>query len=131
MTGRRLRRWSALVPWRLPRALASTADRSVHVTVARDGGRSGRMWRSCRPLLGSACGMALVLGPLSFAGPPAQAATGAATWSLDEAPGQLGFGEVDTISCPDSTYCVALASNQYEDDALILNAGTWNTAPLV
>jgi hypothetical protein len=26
---------------------------------------------------------------------------------------------------------VALASNQYEDDALILNAGTWNTAPLV
>ena len=48
-----------------------------------------------------------------------------------ERPAQLGFGEVDTISCPDPTYCVALASNQYEDDALILNAGTWNTAPLV
>ena len=63
-------------------------------------------------------------------GPPAQAATGAGTWSLDGAPAQLGFGEVDTISCPDPTYCVALASNQYEDDALILNAGTWNTVPL-
>jgi len=75
--------------------------------------------------------MALVLGPLSFSGPPAQAATGAATWSLDETPGQLGFGEVDTISCPDPTYCVALASNQYQDDSLILSAGTWNTAPLV
>ena len=40
MTGRRLRRWSALVPWRLPRALASTTYRSVHVTVARDAGNA-------------------------------------------------------------------------------------------
>ena len=69
--------------------------------------------------------MALVLGPLSLLGPPAQAATGAGTWSLDEAPAQLGFEEVDTISCPDPTYCVALESNQYEDDSLILSAGTW------
>jgi len=46
-------------------------------------------------------------------------------------PGATWFGEVDTISCPDPTYCVALASNQYQDDSLILSAGTWNTAPLV
>ncbi len=89
------------------------------------------MWHSGRFFFGFACAMTLVLGTLSLLGPPAQAATGAGTWSLDGAPAQLGFGEVDTISCPDPTYCVALASNQYEDDALILNAGTWNTAPLV
>ena len=75
--------------------------------------------------------MALVLGPLSLLGPPAQAATGAGTWSLDEAPAQLGFDEVDTISCPDPTYCVALDSNQYQDDSLIWSSGTWTTAPLV
>ena len=76
-------------------------------------------------------GMALVLGPLSYSGPPAQAATGAATWTLDEAPQQHGFGEVDTISCPDQTYCVALSSNQYQGDSLIFSAGAWSTAPLV
>ena len=99
--------------------------------LARNGERPGRMWRSSGFLFTFACGMALVLGPLSFSGPPAQAATGAATWSLEDAPAQLGFGEVDTISCPDPTYCVALASNQYQGDSLILSAGTWNTAPLV
>ena len=89
------------------------------------------MWRSSRLIFGVACGMALVLGFLSFSGPPAQAANGAATWTLDEAPGQLGFEEIDTVSCPDPTYCVALASNQYQDDSLILSAGIWRTAPLL
>ena len=97
----------------------------------RNGEKWGSMWCPSRSLFGFACGIALVLGSLSFSGPPAQAATGAGTWSLDEAPAQLGFEEVDTISCPDPTYCVALESNQYQDDSLILSAGTWNTAPLV
>jgi hypothetical protein len=106
------------------------------VIVARTGGRPGSLWRSCRPQFGFACGMALVLGLLSFSGQPAQGAAGAATpgaatWSLDTAPAQMGFGEVDTISCPDPTYCVALASNEYEDDSLTWSAGTWSTAPLV
>jgi hypothetical protein len=75
--------------------------------------------------------MALFLGPIAVLGSPAQATTGAGTWSLDGAPGQLGFEEVDAISCADPTYCVALSSNQYEDDALVLSAGTWRTVPLV
>ena len=82
---------------------------------------------SCRVLSGFACAVALVLGLLSLLDPPAQAATGAGTWSLDAAPGQLGFGEVDAISCADPTYCVALSSNQYEDDALIDSNGSWST----
>ena len=86
---------------------------------------------SCRVLSGFACAVALVLGLLSLLDPPAQAATGAGTWSLDAAPGQLGFGEVDAISCADPTYCVALSSNQYEDDALIDSNGSWSSAPLV
>ena len=93
--------------------------------------RRGGMSSSCRVLFGFACAMALVLGPLSLLEPPAQAATGAGTWSLDGAPGQLGFGEVDAISCADPTYCVALSSNQYEDDALIFSNGSWSSAPLV
>ena len=87
-------------------------------------------WCSRRLLFGLASAVALVLGPLCMFG-PAQAATGAAAWSLDGGPAQLGFGEVDTISCPDPGYCVALSSNQYEDDALVLSAGTWHSAPLV
>ena len=100
------------------------------IGAQNDGGRR-RRWRSSRVLFGFACGMALVLGPLCSLGQPAQAATGAGTWSLDGAPAQLGFEEVDTISCPDPTYCVALESNQYEDDSLTWSAGTWTTAPLV
>jgi hypothetical protein len=104
---------------------------NLHMIVRRNDGRRGGTWRSCHFLFGLACAMALVLGPLSLLGQPAQAATGAGTWSLDGGPAQLGFEEVDAISCADPTYCVALESNQYEDDALILNAGTWSTAPLV
>ena len=113
------------------RSRSSTVQRDPPHDRQRNGERRRTMWHSGRFFFGFVCAMALVLGPLSFPGPPAQAANGAATWSLDGAPGQLGFEEVDTISCPDTTYCVALASNQYEDDALILNAGTWHTAPLV
>ena len=103
--------------------------------VAWSGGTRGREWRSCRSLLGFACGMALVLGSLAFSGAPAQpagaATPGAATWSLDGAPAQLGFDEVDTVSCPDPTYCVALESNEYQDDSLVWSDGSWSTAPLV
>ena len=94
-------------------------------------GRRGGTPYSFRVLFGLVCALALVLGPLSLLGPPAQAATGAGTWSLDAGPAQLGFGEVDAISCADPTYCVALSSNQYEDDALIFSNGSWSTAPLV
>ena len=93
-------------------------------------GRRGGTPYSCRVLFGLVCAVALV-GPLSLLGPPAQAATGAGTWSLDGGPAQLGFGEVDAISCANPTYCVALSSNQYEDDALIFSNGSWSTAPLV
>jgi hypothetical protein len=90
------------------------------------------MPHSSRVLFGFACAMALVLGPLSLLGSPAQAgATGVGTWSLDGGPGQLGFDHVDTISCPDPTYCVALESTQDQDPSLIWSAGTWHTAPLV
>src|ERR1700677_136365 len=94
-------------------------------------GRRGGTPYSFRVLFGLVCTLALVLGPLSLLGPSAQAATGAGTWSLDGGPAQLGFGEVDTISCADPTYCVALSSNQYEDDALIFSNGSWSTDPLV
>ena len=83
-----------------------------------------------RVLFGVTCAAALVVGPLSLLEPPAQA-TGAATWSVDSAPALNGLEGLNTISCPDTSYCVALESNQDEDDALIWSGGTWSAVPLV
>ena len=81
--------------------------------------RGAILSRSHRVLFGLACAIAILLAPTFLARVPAQA-TGAGTWSLDGGPAHLGFGEVDAISCADPTYCVALSSNQYEEDSLIL-----------
>ena len=87
------------------------------------------MSSTLRILTGCACAIALVLGTLSVIGRPAQA-TGAGTWTVDSGSALTEPTGLNTISCPDTTYCVALDENQYDDDALIWSSGTWHTVPL-
>ena len=46
-------------------------------------------------------------------------------------PALNGLEGLNTISCPDTSYCVALDSNQDEGDTLVWNGGTWSAVPLV
>ena len=87
------------------------------------------MSSTLRILTGCACAIALVLGTLSVIGRPAQA-TGAGTWTVDSGSALTEPTGLNTISCPDTTYCVALDENQNDVDALVWSSGTWHTAPL-
>jgi hypothetical protein len=60
----------------------------------------------------------------------AGATDGSATWSLDTSVPDLGTYGLGTISCPTTSYCIALEPNHYALDADIWSAGTWSTAAL-
>src|ERR1700760_969945 len=104
-----------------------TAEKGRMATQRR--ARQGVRSSTLRILTGFACAIALVLGALSVIGLPAQA-TGSGTWTVDSGSALTGLDGLNTISCPDTTYCVALDSNQYDDDALVWSSGTWHTVPL-
>ncbi|HTX00920.1 MAG TPA: hypothetical protein VMD59_19215 [Acidimicrobiales bacterium] len=50
---------------------------------------------------------------------------GAATSTLDNGPAGLGSPELDIVSCPDASWCMAVESSPYTTDSLERNDGTW------